>query len=161
MTEQAETTIHLIAGLRADGELVYEQVRAQAVGDECFRLLTSPLFAKGAAKDDVIRMMSAGSFEVEQRSGNLCVRVLARNNLDIIKLRLQAELNKLEAECDFENERSLVYSVSVKQGFDKIEQAFNRALQDQQDNAVWLYANVYEPNDGHTPLNWWHDYLAQ
>ena len=73
-----ETTIHLLAGQRPDGELVFEQVRAQDIGDGCYKLLTSPVFAKGAAKQDIIRMMAAGKFEVEQYNGNLCVRVMSK-----------------------------------------------------------------------------------
>jgi hypothetical protein len=161
MTNAEKQTIHLVAGIRPDGELVYEQVHAEAIGDECYRLLTSPLFAKGCAKGDVIRMMAAGSFEVEQHGGNLCIRVLARDNVGIIKQRLAAELKNLPHELDFENERSLVYSIGVNQGFENIEKAFNTALQDQNDNALWLYANVYDPQDGQTPLNWWHDFLAK
>ena len=38
--------------------------------------------------------------------------------------------------------------------------ALNKALKDKED-AVWVYANVYDPMDGETPLNWWHDYLAK
>ncbi len=154
-------TIHVLAGQRPDGEIVYEQVRAEFIGDECYKLQTSLLFAKGAAKGDVIRLMPAGKFEVEQHGGNLCVRVVAKENLDIVQARLQASLHKLEAECDYSNERSLVYSIPVKQGFEVVEKAFNEALVGQEDNAMWLYANVYDPMDGQTPLNWWHDFLAK
>lgn len=158
MAEQK--TLHLVAGVRPDGELVYEQVLADVIGDECYRLLTSPVFAKGAAKGDVIRLLQAGTFEVEQRGGNINVRVLAKDDIDIIKGRLNAALNSIEHSLDFSNDRSLVYSIPVTVGFKVIDDTFNQALQGQQ-NAIWLYANVYDPNDGQTPLNWWHDYLAK
>ena len=160
-TSSQPETIHVLAGQRPDGELVYEQVLAQSIGDDCYKLETSLLFAKGAAKGDVIRLMPAGRFDVEQHGGNLCVRVVARDNLDIIQARLQANLAKLDAVCDYANERTLVYSIPVAQGFDPIEKAFNEALVGQEDNAMWLYANVYDPMDGQTPLNWWHDFLAK
>jgi len=162
MSDAAQTeTIHLLAGQRPDGELVYEQVHAQSIGDECYSLKTSPLFAKGCAKKDVIRLMPGGRFEVEQHGGNLCVRVLAKDNIDVIQARLQANLAKINGECDYSNERSLVYSIPVSQGFEPIEKAFNEAMVGQEDNAMWLYANVYDPMDGQTPLNWWHDFLAK
>jgi hypothetical protein len=153
--------IHVLAGQRQDGELVYEQVLATSIGDECYRLETSLLFAKGAAKADVIRLMPAGRFEVEQHGGNLCIRVLAKDNIEVIQARLQANLSKLEAVCDYSNDRSLVYSVHVSKGFDAIEKAMNEAFVGQEDNAMWLYANVYDAMDGQTPLNWWHDFLAK
>ena len=154
-------SIHLLAGQRPDGELVFEQVLAISIGDECYTLQTSLLFAKGAAKGDVIRLMPGGRFEVEKRGGNLCIRVVAKDNIEVIRARLQASLLKLEAVCDFSNERSLVYSVHVNKGFNAIEKAMNEAFVGQEDNAMWLYANVYDPTDGQTPLNWWHDFLAK
>jgi hypothetical protein len=153
------TSIHLLAGQRPDGELIYEEVFAIDTGDSCYRLATSPVFARGAAKNDVIRMYPAGRFEVEQYNGNLCVRVLAKADIGIIRQRLQAPLSALEAELDYQNDRTLVYSIPVKAGFEPIEGALNQALQGAQ--AMWLYANVYDPLDGETPLNWWHDFLAQ
>lgn len=159
MTEQ-HTTIHLLAGQRQDGELVYEDIQAEAIGDGCYTLLQSPVFARGAARGDVVRLLSAGQYQVEQHNGNLCVRVFGRDSLATISQRLQALLQPLQAELDFQNERVLVYSVPVQAGFDKIEAAFNEALKGD-NGAVWLYANVYDPVDGETPLNWWHDFLAK
>ena len=159
-SENKETSIQLLAGRREDGEMVFEQVRAKDIGDGCYQLVSSPLFARAAAKGDIIRMQVAGGFEVEQHNGNLCVRVMAKQGIDEIKQRLLAPLNALEAELDFENERALVYSIHVKAGFEKIEAAFTQALQGK-DDAIWVYANVYDPVDGETPLNWWHDYLAK
>lgn len=158
-TGTQETTIHLLAGQRPDGQLVFEQVKAKNMGDSCYELLVPPLFARGAAKGDVIRLFAAGRFAVEQHNGNLSVRVLAKEGLDEIKRRLESPLSALEAELDFENDRTLVYSIHIAAGFDRIEAAFNQALQGR-DDAMWLYANVYDA-DGETPLNWWHDYLAK
>lgn len=151
--------IHLLAGRRQDGEFIYEDLKAKPIGDNCYLLSHSPLFARGAVKGDVVRMFSAGQFEVEKHGGNLCVRVLARADIGVIKQRLEAPLKALEADLDVENERALVYNIHVKQGFDKIEAAFTQAMQGR-DDAMWLYANVYDPVDGETPLNWWHDFLA-
>ncbi|NRB37309.1 MAG: DUF4265 domain-containing protein [Pseudomonadales bacterium] len=155
-----ETVIHLLAGQRKDGDFVYEDIRAVAVGDGCYRLLHSPLFARGAVKDDVVRTYAAGQFEVETHGGNLAIRVMAKDDAAVIKQRLEPYLKDLNPDLDYENERSLVYNIHIKKGFDAIEKAFNQALQGR-DDAVWLYANVYDPVDGETPLNWWHDYLAK
>jgi hypothetical protein len=157
--EQATSTIHLLAGQRPDGQLIYEDVHAKSVGDNCYELITSPIFARGAAKNDVIRMLPAGRFTVEQHNGNLCIRIMAKNAIESIRQRLEAPLAALGAELDYQNERTLVYSISVKAGFQPIEAVLNEAIQQQ--DAMWMYANVYDPIDGETPLNWWHDYLAQ
>jgi hypothetical protein len=157
--ETASTSIHLLAGQRPDGQLIYETVFAKDLGDSCYQLTTSPVFARGAAKNDIIRLMPAGRFEVEQHNGNLCVRVLAKKNIDIIRQRLEAPLAVLGAELDYQNDRTLVYSIPVKAGFDPVEVALNQAIQGAE--AIWLYANVYDPMDNETPLNWWHDFLAQ
>ena len=161
MSQQQASSVHLLAGQRPDGDLIFEDVPAKAVGDSCYQLLQSPAFARGCAKDDVIRLLAAGRFEVEQHNGNLCVRVLARENIDVLKQRLSAPLKALDAQLDLENQRTLVYSIPVQSGFTAVEKAFNEALQGYDDNAIWLYANVYDPMDGETPLNWWHDFLAK
>ena len=160
MTEKNATTIHLMAGQKPDGELIFEQVRAENAGDGCYRLLTSPLFARGAAKGDLVRMLAAGQFEVEQHSGNLCIRVMAKADLAEIRDKLQPLLADIDGELDFDNERILVFSVPVAAGFSVIEAAINRVLQGRE-QAIWQYANVYDPQDGETPLNWWHDFLAK
>ena len=152
--------IHLLAGQRKEGDFVYEDIRAESVGDGCYRLLNSPVFVKGAVKGDIVRTFAAGQFEVETHGGNLGVRVMARDDVSVIKQRLEPLLKPLKAELDFENQRSLVYNIRIEQGFDAVEKAFSEALQGR-DDAMWLYANVYDPVDGETPLNWWHDYLAK
>lgn len=156
-----KTTIHLLAGQRPDGQLIFEQVFASALGDDCYQLLTSPVFARGAARLDTIRLLAAGRFEVEQYGGNLCFRVMAKRDLAQIASSLQAGIKPLDGQLDYQNERVLVFSVPVAAGFSVIEEAINQVLQPYGPDAFWLYANVYDPVDGETPLNWWHDFLAK
>ena len=156
--DASQVSIPLLAGQRPDGQLIYEEVYGEPIGDSCYRLLTSPVFARGAAKHDIIRKLVAGRFEVEQHSGNLCVRVLAKGGIEQIRQLLDAALQGTGAELDYQNERTLVYSVPVRMGFESIEAVFNKAIASS--DAQWLYANVYDPLDGE-PLNWWLDYLAQ
>lgn len=159
MTEQ--TTIHLLAGRRPDGQIIYEQVFAQAIGDDCYQLMTSPIFARGAARLDIIRLLTAGQFAVEQHGGNLCIRIFAKQAIASIAQALQAQFSALQGQIDYQNERMIVLSVPVAAGFSEIEKVLNQVLQAHGDNAQWLYANVYDPVDGQTPLNWWHDFLAK
>lgn len=159
-TTDSDNVIHLLAGQRRDGEFVYEDIRADAVGDGCYRLLHTPVFARGAVKSDVVRTFAAGQFEVETHGGFLGIRVMTKNDAAVIKQRLQPLLKDLNADLDYENERTLIYNIHIEKGFDAIEKAFNEAMQGR-DDAVWLYSNVYDPVDGETPLNWWHDFLAK
>jgi len=161
MEENAEKTmIQLLAGQRSDGELVFEQVPAIMKGENCYQLLLSPVFAKGAAKHDLIRIQMAGQFVVEKYNGYLCVRVFSKSNTERIHQSMEKSLLLLKAELDHKNERMLVYSIPVEAGFDAIESLFN-TLSKGFEQTQWLYSNVYDPDDGETPLNWWHDYLAK
>lgn len=160
MTDNS-TAIHLMAGQRPDGQLIFEQVLAKPVGDECYELLTSPLFARGTARGDIVRVLVAGRFEVEQYGGNLCIRVMARRDLGAIASLLESQFKDLGGQKDFCNDRMAVFSVPVAAGFSVIEDLLNLALKQYGDDAQWLYANVYDPLDGETPLNWWHDFLAK
>ncbi len=45
--ETQATVIHLLAGQSPDGELIFEDVPADNIGDGCHRLLQSPVFAEG------------------------------------------------------------------------------------------------------------------
>ena len=159
-SESESTLVHLLAGQRPDGQLIFEDVSAKAIGDGCYELLASPLFCRGAAKGDLIRVQAAGKFDIEKHGGNLCIRVISKSQLDIIETRLNASIKTINGECETRADRILVYSVPVTAGFDAIEKVFDAALNQQEDSA-WLYANVYDPMDGETPLNWWHDYLAK
>jgi len=50
----------------------------------------------------------------------------------------------------------LVYSIHYSIGFQEIEDTLNGALEDYP-YAVWYYGNVYDPEDGTTPIGWWLD----
>ena len=156
-----QTTIHLLAGQRADGQLIFENVFATEKGDSCYQLLTSPIFARGAARLDTIRLLAAGRFEVEQHGGNLCVRVMAKRDLPAIVEQLRSGFTFLDGQLDYQNERIAVFSVPVIAGFSVIEATLEKVLEAYGDDAQWLYANVYDTEDGQTPLNWWHDFLAK
>lgn len=156
-----QSTIHLLAGQRADGQLIFENVFATDKGDGCYQLLTSPVFARGAARLDTIRLLAAGRFEVEEHGGNLCIRVMSKRDLPAIVTQLQSGLGYLDGQLDYQNERIAVFSVPVSAGFSVIEAALEKVLEPYGTDAQWLYANVYDANDGQTPLNWWHDFLAK
>lgn len=169
MTAESDTQqeIPMFAGQRPDGESVFENLKVCALSeDNCYRVLTSPAFSKGVAKGDEIHLLDAGRFEIIKHSGNLCVRVFARQDIEHLQNELTPAVKELGGCLDLQNERLLVYSIPVVQGFNKIEACLNRLIHGEstatnrgQESAAWLYGNVYDPSDGSTPLNWWQAFL--
>lgn len=158
MSEFPTEIIKLFAGQSPDGQKVMESVPAEFLGEGRYRLLQSPAFARGLAMGDKILLSDKGLPQLEQHSGNLCVRVISREGLDALEQQLTSKLEKLGGTLDINTPRILVYSIHVSCGFDEIEKILNNTLTDST-QATWMYGNVYDPADGQTPLNWWHDIL--
>tara|TARA_R100001377_G_scaffold82580_1_gene63093 strand:+ start:508 stop:1074 length:567 start_codon:yes stop_codon:yes gene_type:complete len=167
-------TLHipLIAGYRPDGEGIVEQVAVTPLGDDDksqstksvaaqYRLLRSPAFVRGLAAGDKISFPAdtAEGYELLQRSGNLCLRVLSKSNIDEVLLALTPEIELLDGVLDIETPRLLVYSIHVSIGFQAIEILLDR-ISGQFAGTLWYYGNVYDPADGVTPLDWWQAFLA-
>ncbi len=151
--------IELYAGLRPDGQPVVERIQVEILEDNSSKLVTSPAFVQGIAKGDNIKLNTEErSFEVLKRSGNLCIRVFAKEDLASIEHDISPELEKLGGTLDVENDRVLVYSIHVSCGFQAIEKILNDYTGDATESA-WFYGNIYDPKDGVTPLNWWQDIL--
>ncbi len=158
---QALQVIELFAGLDANGQAVIERmpVKVNEEDDSC-QLVKSPAFVKGIASGDVIKLRPGSQdFELIERSGNLCIRVLSRVDISPIAEALGPALEKLGGELDTETERMLVFSIHVSCGFKSIEALINQHVDGQ--NSVWMYGNVYDPKDGETPLDWWQPILDE
>lgn len=170
--------ISLFAGKRPDGQTVVEQIRVVALDEPemnqapdtpelqqahtkppkgRYRLVQSPAFIQGLASGDEIRYdKKDNSFELIKHSGNVCIRVFAKESLEKLEENIRSKLEKLGGELDFSNDRMLVFSIHVSCGFTEIEKILNKEIHDGT-QAAWFYGNVYDPNDGTTPLNWWHE----
>jgi hypothetical protein len=156
-----QVTLPLLAGLRPDGQAVIENVPAKKLNDQhWYELESTPAFVKDIARGDVITVnpAKAGDFSLQTRGGNLAIRVLAKTSLASIRDALTGELEKLGGQLDIDSERILVYSIHVSCGFQAIEQILDKYLSGRED-CTWYYGNVYDPNDGETPLNWWTEIL--
>ena len=153
-----------LAGLSAEGEPVFESLRAEFLPDDPnrVRLLQSPLFARNLAAGDTVRLINpdTAEYELERRSGNLSVRVFRRANVEELNDFLTPAIEKLGGSLDFSTDRALVYSVHVSIGFGLIEEVLNRGCEAYPES-VWYYGNVYDPEDGSTPLEWWLDFDKQ
>ena len=150
--------IELFAGTNPDGEPVVERLQVRVNEDDSCQLVRSPAFIKGIASGDTIKVNAEKQqFELVKRSGNLAVRVLCRDDSAALSDQLTPQLEKLGGELDMETPRLLVYSIHVSCGFANIEKILNSACDGA--NSVWYYGNVYDPEDGQTPMNWWQDIL--
>lgn len=150
----------LIAGYNPQGEAIVEQVRASVVEGSRneFRVQSSPAFVRGLAADDKIRypIDEQAGWELVEHSGNLCIRVFSKHNTDELDQMLTPEIELIDGKLDLKSPRILIYTIHVSIGFQKIEDTLNKVLAGFPDT-VWYYGNVYDPEDGVTPLNWWQE----
>ncbi|HBJ88621.1 MAG TPA: phosphotyrosine protein phosphatase [Gammaproteobacteria bacterium] len=153
-----------MAGLNPMGEPVFESLQAELLDEQSnrVRLLKSPLLSRSLAAGDILRIINPNTaeYEMERHSGNLSVRVFRKSRLSELEEHLTSAIEKLGGSLDFDSERALVYSIHVSLGFGKIEELLNNACEKYPDS-VWYYGNVYDPKDGTTPLNWWHEFDNQ
>lgn len=149
--------VELFAGLRPDGQPIVERLPVKVLPDDTLQLVRSPAFVKGIASGDIIRAdADKREFEIVQHSGNLCVRVYTRGDTSPLVDALAGPVAKLGGELEFESPHLLVFCIHVSCGFAAIEAIFDQATDA---DSQWQYANVYDPEDGTTPLNWWQPLL--
>jgi|SRR5690606_3703814 len=154
---QTAQIIELFAGRNEQGQPVVERLPVEVNDKNECRLVRSPLFVKGLARGDLIKIdRDTGEFVIRQRSGNLCIRVFCRGDIRSLEESLTSSLEKLGGQLDLETPRALVYSIHVSCGFEAIEKALNAHMTSE---SAWFYGNVYDAQDGTTPLNWWHEIL--
>ena len=149
-----------LAGFDDAGQAVFESLEVevlQASADQV-RLLKSPLLTRNLAAGDKLKVIDAASakYELLQRSGNLCVRVFRRNEIAALSDYLSPQVEKLGGSLDLQTDYALVYSIHFTIGFTTIEELLNNASKDYLET-VWYYGNVYDPEDGTTPLLWWQE----
>ena len=160
------STIELpfLAGVDPGGEPVFENLIVTIVdpNDYQVQLTKSPLLIRNLAASDKIKLIDPASakYELLQRSGNLAIRIFRKHQLDTLEEYLTPAMEKLDAVLDVHSERALVYSIHYSIGFSIIEELLNRASATFPDT-VWYYGNVYDPEDGATPLEWWLEFDAE
>lgn len=149
--------IELFAGIGSDGQPVAERLQVIVNEDNSCQLVKSPAFVKGIASGDVIKLEDdSREFTISKRSGNLAIRFYCRDDSSELVDELSPPLEKLGGELDIETPRMLVFSIHVSCGFQQIENILNAVVSD---DVMWVYGNVYDPQDGQTPLNWWQEML--
>lgn len=153
-----------LAGINPAGEPVFESLEVELVEDseDEVRLVRSPLLTRNLAAGDKLKVIDVASAEYElvRRSGNLSIRVFRVHQLQALAESLTARIEKLGGSLDGQTDRALVYSIHFSIGFQAIEDLLGEACRDYPDT-VWYYGNVYDPDDGTTPLQWWLDFEDQ
>ncbi|KRO71904.1 MAG: hypothetical protein ABR69_06770, partial [OM182 bacterium BACL3 MAG-120507-bin80] len=101
-----------VAGFNADDQPVFESLEVEllsADNDEV-RLLRSPLLTRNLAAGDKLKVVNAAGAEYEllERSGNLSIRVLSRENVEPLEQQLTPTIEKLGGALDHSNPRALV-----------------------------------------------------
>lgn len=157
-SSDAVSELPFLAGIDSAGELVFESIEVELLdaSTQELRLLKSPLLARNLAAGDRVKLINAARAEYEllQRSGNLCIRVFCAHQLEKLAEQLTPKLEKLDGVLDRQTDRALVYSIHYSIGFQTIEAVLNGVCEAYPDT-VWYYGNVYDPEDGSTPLQWW------
>jgi len=158
------TELPFFAGVDDDEQPVFESIKVEFVDParDVVRLLHSPVFVRNLASGDHVRVVNPATaeYELERRSGNLCVRVMRKEGVDRIAEDLIPALEKLGGQLDVRSDRALIFSIHVSIGFPAIEELLNGHCGRHQ-GAAWYYGNVYDPTDGITPLLWWQDFARQ
>lgn len=153
MTENPRReTIDVRAGYKRSGEPVFENLLVDRLDDGTFRLAVSPGLYLGVAAGDVVEFdQDNPELKILERGGNLCVQVYGDPSvLESLAPRMQ----EIGGSFDGGVSNLAIFTVSVRVGFPRIEAVLNRFV-DENPGVEWYFGNVYDPNDGVTPLNWW------
>ncbi len=148
---------------KAVGSTREERVLVDDLGGGQYRLVCTPGWLQGLAAGDIIRLDSREplGYSLVSRGGNIGVQCFFKNcDIGQVKKWALEQIEPLGGVMDGEYETEdfalLVFTFHVSIGFQDIEGIF-RKLETMFLPSEWFYANVYDPDDGFTPLNWWID----
>ena len=159
-----KTNMPFLAGIDDAGQPVFESLEVELLDQDTahIRLLKSPLFVRNLAAGDKLRVIDSNSAEYElvQRSGNLSVRAFRTYQLEALSEVFTPTIEKLGGSLDLQTDRALVYSIHFSIGFSTIEKLLDTVSAEYPDT-FWYYGNVYDPDDGTTPMLWWEEFESQ
>ena len=146
-------TVVLLVGHGKNGP-AYEEVHVEPRGVDRYVLLQSPGLALGIAAGDIFSVASDKTFRVLERAGNVCIQIFGPPRVQDIEHDVTRMLSDIEGRLDGMSDEELVYTVPLTSGFNSIETVLERVVR-LHPSLEWYYGNVYDPDDGVTPLNWW------
>jgi uncharacterized protein DUF4265 len=156
-SKQEQATVELFVDWTSDGERFFEEVPVEPLGEARYRILASPGLLDGLAAGDVFERRDDGTFEVIERSGNLCIQIWYADT--DLGTRVDAELipgvTALGGWLDGRTKGASVLTFPLSAGFPRIEELLDGWAATAPE-ARWSYANVYA-EDGWTPLRWWEE----
>lgn len=157
MTTEKIETINLLVGTSGSSSTMRENLPVLSLGDEKYKLLTSPGLVLGLAKDDEVKYVAnTGEFELLRRGRNVCVQVFHDPGIEtIIEELITRVTTQLKGTLDGQSEKFVVFTVPIETGFGDIETVMNDFVAES-GICEWYFGNVYG-EDGETPLDWWMD----
>ncbi len=149
-------TINLYVGDSSSGERVFEQLPVHQLGKNEYQLLASPGLVLGLAKDDKIKYLpDSCEFQIIERGRNLCIQLyFPPKSEEYIDSLIQRVRNELNGTIDGMTKKQAVFSIPVEAGFGAVEAMMDEFISKSPDSE-WYYGNVYDAEDGETPLGWW------
>lgn len=145
------TVIRLLAGRKSDGTAVFEEVLVDELSPGVYEIIATPGMVLGIASGDIVSTDESGEYEVVRRGGNLAVHIYGDNCLVDNHLR---DLNHISPKVDGRAPNLTVLTIPLNKGFENIESTLESFCRSHH-GLRWYYANVYDPIDGVSPLNWW------
>jgi hypothetical protein len=151
--------LHILIPVWTEGEWGQpEEVEVREVKGGRYVVLSPPRFAYGLAVGDEIELVSdqPAGFRVVKHSENLTVWVFAIDADSVPGLAAQAQerLREVNGVLEGALKSMLIVTVPLSSGWERIE-AVMKDLVATVHEATWEYANVYDVEDGKTPLGWW------
>ncbi|MFI9384806.1 DUF4265 domain-containing protein [Kutzneria sp. NPDC052558] len=145
-------SVRLAAGVKTTGEIAYEEVLVTELPDGNYRLDCTPGLVLGVAAGDCIAIdKEKSSFSVHSRGGNLAIQIYGPRD---VALSIKNDVHELGGRHDGGERNLTVYTIPVAAGFPAVEALLN-SLSSKDPRIQWYFGNVYDENDGVTPLNWW------
>ncbi|WP_339203994.1 DUF4265 domain-containing protein [Paenibacillus sp. FSL K6-3182] len=140
--EDKLTLIKVIADTNSQGT-VLEELPAEYLSDQKFKLCASPGLALGLAKGDTIKLHPSGDFELIKHGGNFCIQIYNEQPIkEKIKAAESIVKRELSGSLDGFHNGSLAFTAPISNGFHATNNVFNkiRNLLDSE----YYYSNIYK-----------------
>lgn len=135
------------------GREAREEVLVERLGENRFRVASSPGMIEGLAADDVIEPAprELRGYRLVWRGKNLCIHLFTRaEQRDLVRGALEEGLGRLGGWLDGTmGEVGLCFTVPLTASFPAVEAAMRAVVGEE-----WYYSNVYDLATNE-PLNWW------
>jgi len=140
--EHKLTLIHVFAGTNSE-EPVFEELPAECISDQIFKLCASPGLALGLANGDTIKLHPNGDFELIEHGGNFCIQIYKE---ELIKEKIETAESivkrELSGSLDGFHNGSLAFTAPISNGFHATNKVFNK-IRDLLESEYY-YSNIYE-----------------